>query len=259
MNEPLVTVTKPQKRIAVVRFDRKDGKNALSREAMRQITSAFRELRTDPYLNVIVLTGSDGVFSVGADLKDPETFQDADASIEERMHALKTGPDMCDAVEDMEPIVIGALEGYCIGGGYALAVSCDLRVASPSLKMAVPEIKLGMNMSWGSIPRTLNLAGRSRTMRVIAMGETFNADTAESWGLVDYATDSETSALSKAMEVAETLAAYDTLPLRAIKRDVTESARALNRATSYADRDQFALASLTGNIAGHAARVLGKK
>ena len=242
----LVTIKRISKKIAIITFDRGDGINALSRQAMVAITEAFIELRSDPYINVIILTGTDKVFSVGADLKDPELAFDNVQAIEERLQALKVGPDMCDAVESVDPVVICAMEGYCIGGGFALAVACDLRVGSSSLKMAVPEIKLGMNMSWGSVPRTVNIVGRSKAMRIIAVGEFFDATQALEWGVIDYLAEGM-SAFEQAMSIAGILAEYDTVPLRSIKRSVTESARALNSATSFADREQFALSALSKN------------
>src|SRR4051794_41770803 len=76
---------------------------------------------------------------------------------------LKLGPRLTRAWQEMEQITIGAIEGFCIGGGVALAVALDFRIMANNAHMRVPEIGLGMNMSWQSVPRMLHLIGPART------------------------------------------------------------------------------------------------
>ncbi len=79
----------------------------------------------------------------------------------DRRISLRLGPEMCEAWEKIDAVTIMAIEGWCVGGGVALAVSCDLRVMAKSAKLYVPEVARGMNMSWGSIPRMV-ASGRAR-------------------------------------------------------------------------------------------------
>ncbi len=89
------------------------------------------------------------------DLKDEEVIKSASAGLAERRVLLKTGPRMCQAWEALEPLTIVAIEGWCVGGGTALAVSCDLRIIGMGGHLYVPEVERGFNMSWGSARRSL--------------------------------------------------------------------------------------------------------
>ena len=118
----------PEGRIAVVRFDRGDGINALSPEAMRQLTDAARSFEDDDATSVVVLTGGAKTFSAGFDLKDPEGRSRKSMDLGTLRRHLKLGPRLTRAWQEMEQITIGAIEGFCVGGGVALAVALDFRV-----------------------------------------------------------------------------------------------------------------------------------
>jgi enoyl-CoA hydratase len=169
-----VTIEKglgPEGRIAVVRFDRGDGINALSPEAMRQLTQAARSFEDDGNTSVVVLTGGPRAFSAGFDLKDPEGRSRKSMDLGSLRRHLKLGPRLSRAWQDMEQITIGAIEGFCIGGGVALAVALDFRVMARDAHLRVPEIGLGMNMSWQSIPRMLHLMGPARTKQAVILAD----------------------------------------------------------------------------------------
>ncbi len=84
---------------------------------------------------------------------------------------LKLGPRLTHAWHEMEQITIGAIEGFCVGGGVALAVALDFRVMGRDAHLRVPEIGLGMNMSWQSIPRMLHLIGPARTKQAVILAD----------------------------------------------------------------------------------------
>jgi hypothetical protein len=98
-------------------------------------------------------------FTAGFDLKDPEGRSRKTMDPRAPAPPLKLGPRLTRAWQDMEQITIGAIEGFCVGGGVALAVALDFRVMARDAHMRVPEIGLGMNMSWQSVPRMLHLMG----------------------------------------------------------------------------------------------------
>jgi enoyl-CoA hydratase len=167
-----VTIEKglgPDGRIAVVRFDRGGGINALSPEAMRQLTSAARSFEDDGATSVVVLTGAAKAFTAGFDLKDPEGRARKTMDLGSLRRHLKLGPRLTRAWQDMEQITIGAIEGFCVGGGVALAVALDFRVMARDAHQRVPEIGLGMNMSWQSVPRMLHLMGPARTKQAVIL------------------------------------------------------------------------------------------
>lgn len=231
-------------RIAVVRFDRGDGINALSPEAIRQLTQAARSFEDDGETSVVVLTGGK-VFSAGFDLKDPEGRSRKSMDIGLLRRHLKLGPRLSRAWQDMEQITIAAIEGFCIGGGVALAVALDFRVMARNAHIRVPEIGLGMNMSWQSIPRMLHLIGPARTKQaVILADQRITADEAHDWGLVEEVVDPG-KAFDAAMALAAKVAAQPPISVAMTKLTVNRLAHALDDLASHMDIDQFALASLT--------------
>lgn len=229
-------------RIALVTFDRGDGLNALSAAVMRELTETARSLGRDTRVSAVVLTGTATIFSAGADLKDPELASRDKVGLLERREALKLGPDLCRAWEEIEAITISAVEGFCVGGGVALAVACDWRVAGRSAHFRLPEVPLGMNMSWQSNPRITSLIGPARAKRFVILGEKLDATTADAWGLVDEVTD-DGAARDGALALAEKVAALPPVPVRMSKQAIDVAARPLAHAVSYMDRDQFALAA----------------
>ena len=117
----------PHGRIAAVRFDRGDGVNAFSYQAMRELRDVTRDFEDDLDTSVVILTGSAKAFSAGFDLKDPEGRLRDTATIAEKIHRQRLGPKMSRAWQEMDQITIAAIEGHCIGGGAALVVSLDFR------------------------------------------------------------------------------------------------------------------------------------
>lgn len=228
--------------IATVTLARENPRNPLSHAIMSGLSDVARWLKTDIETHAVIVTG-DPVFSAGADLKDPDMRTDHMPRLQQRQ-ALLLGPDMCAAWEALEQVTICAIEGYCLGGGMALAVACDWRVCAEDAQLRLPEIPLGINMSWQANPRITALIGPSRAKQVIILGENIPATQAENWGLVDFVTGKGES-LAKAQELAAKVVALPPLPVRMSKQAVNAHAYALNYASSFMDREQYAL--LTGS------------
>jgi enoyl-CoA hydratase/carnithine racemase len=235
----------PEGRIAVVRFDRGDGINALSPEALRQLTQAARSFEDDGETSVVVLAGAPKAFSAGFDLKDSEGRSRRTMDLGSLRRHLKLGPRLTRAWQEMEQITIGAIEGFCIGGGVALAVALDFRVIASNAHLRVPEIGLGMNMSWQSIPRMLHLIGPARTKQaVILADQRISAAEAYEWGLVEEVADPG-KAFDTAMALAAKFAAQPPISAAMTKLTVNRLAYALDDLAGHMDVDQFALASFS--------------
>jgi enoyl-CoA hydratase len=249
----------PDGRVAVVRFDRKDGINTLSPEALRQLTTAARSFDDDGDTSVVVLTGSPRAFSAGFDLKDSEGRSRQKMDLGALRRHLRLGPRLTEAWHRMEQVTIGAIEGFCIGGGVALAVALDFRVMARDAHLRVPEIGLGMNMSWQSIPRMLHLIGPARTKQaVILADQRIRAQEAYEWGLVEEVADPG-QAFEAAMLLAGKIAAQPPLSVAMTKLTVNRLAHALDDLTSHMDVDQFALASMSEDHKEGVAAFLGKR
>ena len=233
--------------IATVTLDRGDARNALSLKVMQALTDVAEFLAADTTSNVVVLTGT-GAFTAGADLKDPDRAALRHATRLEQRQSLKLGPDMCAAWEKLEQITIAAIESYCIGGGVALAVACDHRIVAEDAFFRLPEIPLGMNMSWQTNPRTVALIGPSRAKQFTILGEPCPAETALAWGLADEVVPPGVT-LVAARALAERYAKVPPIALRMTKQAINVAANPLGHAVSYMDRDQFAFAATTDDQA----------
>jgi len=232
-------------RVAIVTLKRGDRLNALSGAVMLALTEVAAALRGDTSTSAVVLTG-DPVFSAGADLADPARHDRAHAPLIDRREAMRAGPDMCAAWEALDQVTIAAVEGFCIGGALSLAASCDFRIAGRGAHFRLPEIPLGMNMSWHTQPRLVNLIGPARTKRLVIFGERLSAEDAFAWGLVDELAH-DGGALAAARAWADKAAALPPIPVRMAKRAITQAATALNPASTFMDLDQFLLASMTSD------------
>jgi enoyl-CoA hydratase len=234
--------------LAVVTLDRGDGRNPLSAEAMAALRDVARWLKTDIETHCVILKG-EGTFSVGADLKDKDMQTHHLSQLEQRQKLL-LGPDMCAAWEALEQVTICAMERYAIGGGMALAISCDWRIASEDCDIRLPEIPLGINMSWQANPRVTALIGPARAKHLVILGEALPPAQALDWGLVDYVTPAGAT-FAKAQELAAKVLALPALPVRMSKQAINAHAHALNQVSSFMDREQYAL--LTGSETNKAA------
>jgi enoyl-CoA hydratase/carnithine racemase len=227
--------------VATVTMDRDDGRNALSRQLILDLTEAARSFADDIETHVVILVGK-GAFTAGADLKDRGMDRRVANGLLERRRMVKIGPELCDAWEKVEQVTICAIEKYCIGGGAALAAACDFRIMAADAHMRLPEIPLGMNMSWHSVPRMVSLIGPARAKRFIMFGEKLEAADALTWGLAD-----EVAPSGKALECAQgwatRLAKLPPIALRMTKQSVNVAATALHHATTFMDGDQYALAT----------------
>lgn len=235
-----VTIAR-QDRIATVRFDTGHKANALSLALMRELTDVARSFEDDSETSAIILAGRSDCFSMGFDLKDPETQALRVAPLAQQRIALDQGARMCRAWEELAPLAIAAIDGWCLGGGLALAASCDLRVATQAGTLALPEIERGFTLSWGTIPRIVNLIGPARAKRMILLAESLTAQQAEAWGLVDAVTE-DSGAMAAAEAFAKTAEAMPPGVLRMGKRSINAYANALTASATHADAELFALA-----------------
>ena len=229
-------------RLAIIRLHRPSARNALSRALMRELTTCARELAERTDIDVVILTGDEKFFSAGADLKDAVAWADDTLSTLERREITGAGFRMCKAWEEMPQITIVAIEGYAVGGGLALALACDWRVLADDAFVSLPEIALGIPLTWGTIPRLVNLLGPAKAKRLTILCERFKAADALAIGLVDYVAPPG-QALTKAHAVAAQTLAMPAVAVRMSKESANAAATALNHASAYMAHDQIALAS----------------
>lgn len=200
-------------RAAVVRLNRPRALNALNGELLDALDAALDSLAVHPDLRVVILTGSDSCFSVGADLK--EQLEDIDKRIG-RMHRL------VERLQTFPCASIAAIEGWALGGGLELAMACTFRVAAPGAKLGLPEIKLGVIPSYGGTQLASRLLGSSRALELLCLGEPIDAARAEQIGLVNWVADAPGKALALALDRAASLAERSPRALAAARQSVRE-------------------------------------
>jgi len=164
--------------IATVTLNRPEALNALSSGLRAALVAAFDELRDDPQIEVVILTGAGRAFTVGLDLKElggevvRDDVQSADA-------------DLNRALGTFDRPIIGAVNGFAITGGFELALACDLILASENAKFADTHARVGILPGWGLSQRLPRLIGVARAKEISFSGNTIDAALACEWGLVN--------------------------------------------------------------------------
>jgi enoyl-CoA hydratase/carnithine racemase len=174
--------------ITRVWLDRPKRRNALNAQALEEIAAAFTELQQRFDTPVVILGGRGLSFCAGADRKDPPAARMAKGSgagPRERRYAAQLGRRALAAIEALEAITIARLHGHAVGGGLALALACDLRIAAASTVFHIPEVDLGVPLSWGAVPRLAREVGMARAKELILLCDRFDAPSAERFGLLN--------------------------------------------------------------------------
>jgi enoyl-CoA hydratase len=222
-------------RVALVTINRPEKRNALNIKTREEGAAALEELRADDSVRVVVFTGAgDKAFVAGADIAE---FADRTAVTQ---RDVMTGRSLFTAVDTFPKPVIAMVNGFCLGGGCELALSCDLRVASERATFGQPEINLGIIPGGGGTQRLTRLVGEGKAMELILTGELINAQTAYALGLVNMVVPHE-ELEAKTMELAGRIAEKSPVALRMAKEAVKTASRATLDEGLRREIDLFAL------------------
>jgi enoyl-CoA hydratase len=212
MTVPVVIVEQPAEGVALIRINRPDVRNALNMEVRRLIAQHLTGMGDDDAIRCIILTGNEKSFAAGADIKEM-----AGAGTIEMMargtHRLWRSIAACP-----KP-VIAAVNGFALGGGCELAMTCDIIIAGESAKFGQPEVKIGIIPGGGGTQRLTRVAGKYKALRYILTGDLFGAKEAFDMGLAsEIVPDSEVE--KRAVEMAQQIAALSPLAIRQAKEVV---------------------------------------
>ncbi len=171
--------------IAILTINRPSKLNALNRETIQELHDAFKELELDKNIKVIIVTGSgEKAFVAGADISE---FADFNTEEGEKL-AAKGQELLFNFIENLSTPVIAAVNGFALGGGLELAMSCHFRIASDNARMGLPEVSLGVIPGYGGTQRLPQLIGKGRAMELIMTAGMIDADQALNYGLVNHVT-----------------------------------------------------------------------
>ncbi len=165
-----------------ITINRPEKLNAINKETIEELGSAFQAGEKDPTVKVIIVTGSgEKAFIAGADISEFAKF-----SVEQGEKLAAEGQNVLfDVVANLGTPVIAAVNGFALGGGLELALACHVRVASTNAKMGLPEVSLGVIPGYGGTQRLSQLAGKGKAMEMILTARMIDANEAHRVGLVN--------------------------------------------------------------------------
>jgi enoyl-CoA hydratase/carnithine racemase len=196
-------------KIAIVKINRPEAKNALNGEVRKQLAQIFSELSFNDEINAVVLTGGDEVFAAGADLKEMATATSTEM-------LLRHTERYWNAISQCPKPVIAAVNGYALGGGCELAMHADIIIAGKNAVFGQPEIKVGLMPGAGGTQRLFRAVGKFHAMRMIMTGAMVKAEEAYIIGLVSQVTEDDQT-IPTAIQMAQSLAKMPPIALQQIK------------------------------------------
>ncbi|HZR83658.1 MAG TPA: enoyl-CoA hydratase/isomerase family protein [Candidatus Binatia bacterium] len=215
--------------IATVVLDRPAKLNALSPAEHRALQEICGELRSDFETRVVILTGAGRAFSAGADLSNPREEGKPRNDLERR-HRARIGDRTIGAIDALDQITIAAINGPCVGGGAVLALACDLRVIERSAWMSIPEVEIGMPLTWGALPLLVREIGPARTIELVTTCERISAQDALAYRLVNHLAEDGES-VARARDIARKIVRQPAVPVAMTKTTV----RALRSTSARGD------------------------
>ncbi len=209
MTAPVVLLERPAEGVALIRINRPDARNALNMEVRKLLAQHLTELADDAATRCIVLTGNDKSFAAGADIKEMAGAGPIEM-IQRGTHKLWRMIAACP-----KP-VIAAINGFALGGGCELAMTCDIIIAGESARFGQPEVKIGIIPGGGGTQRLTRAVGKYKAMKICLTGELFSAREAFDMGLVsELVPDAEVE--KRAVGMAQQIAALAPLAVQQIK------------------------------------------
>ena len=228
--------------IAWLKFNRPAKANALNYPHLVEIEDAILSFRDDAETRVIVLHGEGRHFSSGADLTDPG--DDYKVPLVQRRRRMRMGERTIEAILNTDQITIAAWHGAAMGGGACIATACDFRIGAQNCFMQYPEIDIGLNLMWKSLPLLVSLVGPARAKQLVVGGLRAEAEQLLAWGILDELVDAS-DLLSRAEMMAAHYAAKPPVAAQMIKQSTNQIATALNHALMHMDVDQNMFAATT--------------
>jgi len=205
--------------VGLLTFNRPKALNALNPKTLEEVDAVLDSIRRDDSARVLVLTGAgDKAFVAGADISEFPSMNPLQA----RLFAEK-GQNVFFALEQLSVPVIACVNGYALGGGCELAMSCDFIYASDKARFGQPEINLGIIPGFGGTQRLTRLVGRAKAKELCMTGAMLDAHEALALGLVARVFPAE-ELLAETMKVARQLAGRSRVALRAIKQVIDRGA-----------------------------------
>ena len=187
--------------ILTIVINREKALNALNLQTMKEISEVFSKISDDENISGVIITGSgEKSFVAGADIKEFSQITEINA----RKFAER-GQEVFALIEHCDKPVIAVVNGFALGGGCELSMSCHMRIATQNAQFGQPEVSLGIIPGYGGTQRLTQLVGKGKSMELTLSGNLIKADEAFRLGLVNYVLNSKEEALKKAEELLKTI------------------------------------------------------
>ena len=220
-----------------VRLNRPEKLNALNEDVRVGLHEAFTALMDDTQSRVAVIQGEGSSFSAGADLA--ARGDGVDRTWAERRHSAGRWQRLLDLIESVPQVTVARLHGHCVGGAALIAAACDIRIASSDVSVQIPELRIGIPLTWAGIPRLVREVGLPMARDMVMTGRKLDADQAQRCGFVQRLVprvelDDATSAL------IEELLAMPAAPLAMTRAMFSALGRDQMGSAGWADADLLA-------------------
>ncbi|UJL45484.1 enoyl-CoA hydratase/isomerase family protein [Virgibacillus sp. NKC19-16] len=203
-------------KVAVITINRPEVRNALNGETVEELLSALKTVEKDQDVGVLIFTGKgEKAFAAGADINQLTKRESMDAFATDSMS------DIYRKIENSRLATIAAINGYALGGGFELALSCDIRIASENVKLGLPELNLGVIPGAGGTQRLMRILGKGMALDMMLTGEFLIASEAKQFGLVSKVVAQE-ELLIAAKEKAERILQKGPLAVQMVKLSVNK-------------------------------------
>lgn len=202
--------------VRIITINRPEKLNALNRAVIIELSEAMKDADADSGVRVVILTGAgEKAFVAGADIKEFAHFSNAEG----QKLSADGHKKLFNAIEQMGTPVIAAVNGFALGGGLELAMSCHMRVASDNARVGLPEVSLGVIPGYGGTQRLAQLVGKGRALEMITTAQMITAAQAHEMGLVNHVT-TQAELLDKCREIAAKISQNSPVAIRAAIRAV---------------------------------------
>ena len=215
MKEFTTILTEVHGKVGLVRLNRPRALNALNQTLMQELVAALQAFDAHPDIGAMVITGNERAFAAGADIKEM-----AEASAVEMLS--REYIELFDRIREINKPIIAAVAGYALGGGFELAMTCDMIVAAETAKFGQPEINLGIIPGAGGTQRLTRTVGKYLAMEMVLNNRTLSATEAARFGLVNRVVPVERY-LDEALELAQQIAQRAPVAIRLAKEAVNKA------------------------------------
>ena len=216
MNFETIRYEKKEK-LAIITLNRPTALNAINKHMLDELNSVLQEIENNNEISVVIITGAgDRAFCAGADVKEFKLMSTVDA-----LKFSRYGQKIFNNIEKSNKVYIAAVNGFALGGGCELAMTCDIRIASKKAIFGQPEVTLGIIPGFGGTQRLTRIIGPSKAKFFIMTGQKIDAENAYKLGLVDKLINDE-NFLSEVFKIANTIVEMPKFAIKYTKRVINK-------------------------------------